>query len=100
MRSTKYRVLLLDRQGAENVEAWRGFIQTNADTIWSRAGARGWANSSHFYLYSDRNLWANLHFLGQPNTSLVAMRESHSLHAGHAARRWPTAGGAPDLRRL
>ena len=32
---------------------------------------RSWANFSLFCLYSHRNVWANLHLLGQPNTVLA-----------------------------
>ena len=32
---------------------------------------RSWANFSFLPLYSHRNVWANLHLLGQPNTFLA-----------------------------
>jgi hypothetical protein len=32
---------------------------------------RSWANFSHLQLYSHRNAWVNLHFLGQPTTFLT-----------------------------
>ena len=32
---------------------------------------RSWANFSLFCLYSHRNVWANSHLLGQPNTFLA-----------------------------
>jgi hypothetical protein len=32
---------------------------------------RSWANFSLLQLYSHRNVWANLHLLGQPNTFLA-----------------------------
>ena len=32
---------------------------------------RRWANVGLFWMYSDKNAWANLHLLGQPNTFLA-----------------------------
>ena len=34
---------------------------------------RSWANFSLLPLYSQRNTWANVHLLGQPNTLLAAV---------------------------
>jgi hypothetical protein len=45
---------------------------------------RSWANFSPLQLYPHRNVWANLHLLGQPDTFLATRRCSTSC------RRRPT----------
>ena len=41
--------------------------QVSKTPSWSRS----WSNFSLSLLYSHRNAWANVHFLGQPNTLLA-----------------------------
>jgi hypothetical protein len=46
---------------------WRSGAKVRQTPSWPRS----WANFSLLWLYSRRNAWANLHFLGQPNTFLA-----------------------------
>jgi hypothetical protein len=69
-----------------------------------------WANCSLLSLYSHRNAWANLHLLGQPDTSLAQesgepfigqlpralafideVRETHRAGLGPALSSWPSS---------
>ena len=57
---------------------------------------RSWANFSPLSLYSNRNAWANVHCLGQPNTSLAAGR----ARARQAHRALPDERGRGADRKL
>ena len=50
---------------------YRGTPSSGAQVRTTPSWPRSWANLSLFCLYSHRNVWANSHLLGQPNTFLA-----------------------------
>jgi hypothetical protein len=73
---------------AADASTWR--MVCNAQVRKTPSWPRSWANFSLLWLYSYRNAWTNLHFLGQPNTFLV-------IRGGRAALR-SRPGGSGKAR--
>jgi hypothetical protein len=69
---TRPKRRLLARADSRMLANPRDFPQVRTTPSWPRS----WANFSLLWLYSDRNTWANLRLLGQPNSFLAIQLHS------------------------